>query len=69
MEAGADLEQGTDSAVQPNLARRSGGVTRDRIFSSVLLPAPLWPMMPNVSPRSDLEVHVAQRPELLSRGG
>ena len=29
-----------------------GGVTFERIFSRVLLPAPLWPMIPNVSPRS-----------------
>src|SRR5207302_63753 len=27
-----------------------GSVIRDRIFSSVLLPAPLWPMTPSTSP-------------------
>ena len=32
----------------------------------MLLPAPLWPMMPNVSPALDLEVDVPQRPEVLA---
>ena len=36
---------------------------RDRIFSSVLLPAPLRPMMPTTSPALRLERDVAQRPE------
>ena len=36
---------------------------RERIFSSVLLPAPLRPMMPTTSPRLDLEGDVPERPE------
>ena len=44
MESGADLEQ----ARQPAEAHAAfvGSVIRLRIFSSVLLPAPLRPMMP-----------------------
>ena len=37
------------------------------ICSSVLLPQPLWPMRPSVSPRGDLEADVTQRPERLAR--
>ena len=32
-------------------------------FSSVLLPAPLWPMMPTTSPCSTLEAYVVERLE------
>ena len=64
VEAGADLEQRPDPAVQP-ASPVVGGVIRERILSSVLLPAPLWPMMPSVSPALDLEVDVPERPELL----
>ena len=40
----------------------------------MLLPAPLWPIMPNVSPCSTSKLDVPQRPELLglldrARGG
>ena len=55
MEPGADLEQRADAAAQARPRRSVGGVTRERTFSSVLLPAPLGPMIPNVSPRLDLE--------------
>ena len=40
-----------------------GGVIRDRIFSSVLLPAPLRPMMPTTSPAPHLERDVLEGPE------
>ena len=66
MEAGADLEQRADAAAQRGPRPSVGGVIRERIFSSVLLPAPLWPMMPNVSPALDLEADVPQRPEVLA---
>ena len=36
---------------------------RERIFSSVLLPAPLRPMMPTSSPAIDLEGHIAKGPD------
>ena len=49
MEAGADLEQAADAAAQLD-GPRVGSVMRLRIFSSVLLPAPLRPMMPTTSP-------------------
>ena len=39
---------------------------RLRILSSVLLPAPLRPMMPTTSPGCDLERDVLERPEVLS---
>ena len=40
-----------------------GAVIRESSFSSVLLPAPLWPMMPSVSPRatSKLTSRTAQK--------
>ena len=40
-------------ATRPRMRRQAavGSVIRDRIFSSVLLPAPLRPMMPTFSPR------------------
>ena len=38
---------------------------RDRILSSVVLPAPLRPMMPEDLALGDLEGDVAQRPDLL----
>ena len=69
MEAGADLEQRADPAVAGAPRPSVGGVIRERILSSVLLPAPLWPITPNVSPRFDLEVDVLQRPELLRSSG
>ena len=40
-----------------------GSVIRERIFSSVLLPAPLWPIRPTTSPLLDRQRDVAQRPE------
>ena len=49
MEAGADLEQAADPAAELDPAR-VGSVIRLRIFSSVLLPAPLRPMTPTASP-------------------
>ena len=43
-----------------------GSVIRDRIFSSVDLPAPLRPMMPRTSPLH-FEIDILQGPELLDR--
>ena len=55
MEAGADLEQRADPAVQIGIPW-VGSVIRDRIFSSVVLPAPLRPMIPtNSTPLRDRE--------------
>ena len=55
---------------RPRISARPvvGAVMRDRIFSSVLLPAPLRPMMPTTSPSVDLEGDVLERPELVSPG-
>ena len=44
-----------------------GVVMFDSSFSAVLLPAPLWPMMPSASPARYNETHVAKRPELAAR--
>ena len=44
------LEQARHTARRPSLAPRLGSVIRLRIFSNVLLPAPLRPMMPRISP-------------------
>ena len=49
MKAGADFEQAADAAVEVRAAP-VGSVMRERILSSVLLPAPLRPMMPTTSP-------------------
>ena len=38
---------------------------RDRILSSVLFPAPLWPMMPTDLALLDLERTVLERPDYL----
>ena len=64
MKAGADLQQARHPAAdrhRPSV----GSVIRDRIFSSVDLPAPLRPMMPTTSPRLISKVTSLQRPELL----
>ena len=49
METGADFEKTADAAVKLGVTL-VGRVTRARIFSSVLLPAPLRPMRPTTSP-------------------
>ena len=67
MEAGADLEQGRRPARARSTLPSVGSVIRERIFSSVLLPAPLRPMTPTTSPCPDVEAHVAKGPELLAR--
>jgi hypothetical protein len=46
VEAGADLQQGAHPPVDLGLAA-VGSVTRDRILSRVLLPAPLRPITPS----------------------
>ena len=49
MEPGAHFQQAADAAVEVH--RPSvGSVIRERIFSSVDLPAPFRPMMPTTSP-------------------
>ena len=45
-----------------------GSVTPERIFSSVVLPAPLRPMIPSTSPRGDVEADAAERRELFAVG-
>ena len=67
VEARADLEQRPDAPVEVAPCPSSGSVMRERILSSVLLPAPLRPMMPTTSPSRDVERDVAQRPEALRR--
>ena len=66
MEAGADLEQ---APMRPRSVMRPsvGCVMRDRILSSVLLPAPLRPISPTTSPGWISKRDVAQRPELAGR--
>ena len=51
VEAGPDLEQRARRGRSPRPSPRVGSVIRERIFSSVLLPAPLWPIRPTTSPR------------------
>ena len=63
VKAGADFEQAADAAAQLDRDPSVGSVMRDRIFSSVLLPAPLRPMMPTTSPGVDLEVNVLEGPD------
>ena len=62
VEAGTDLQQRADSPRIPQ-APSVGSVMRERIFSSVLLPAPLRPITPTTSPALDLEGHVHERPK------
>ena len=64
VEAGADLEQRADPAADRRRGRSVGSVMRERIFSSVLLPAPLRPMRPSdLARRASSKRDVAQRPE------
>ena len=58
-------------ATRPRISMRPwvGSVMRLRIFRSVLLPAPLRPMMPTTSPLADFKAHILQRPELFSFRG
>ena len=65
VEAGADLEQRADAAADADPAR-VGSVMRERILSSVVLPAPFRPMMPSTSPASTRTRH-RERPELVRR--
>ena len=46
-----------------------GAVMRESSLSNVLLPAPLWPMMPERLTASDVEADVADRPEFVCRRG
>ena len=63
MEARADLEQRADAAPHARLAG-VGSVMRERIFRSVVLPAPLRPMIPTTSPRGTSKLTSAERGEL-----
>ena len=65
VEAGADLEQAARRGPRISARPSVGVVMRERIFSSVDLPAPLRPMTPSTSPSRDLERDVAERPDLL----
>ena len=66
MEAGADLEQRADAAVDVAPRPSVGSVIRREDLSSVLLPAPLRPMMPTHLAAARPRSHVVQRPELAS---
>ena len=59
MEAHAQFQQGGHPAADVHRCRSVGCVVPVIIFSSVLLPAPLMPMMPTASPGVDRE---ARRP-------
>ena len=50
VETGRHLNQGGETSVI-TIRPLVGFMMRLRIFRAVLLPAPLWPMMPNASPR------------------
>ena len=54
-------------ATRPRMVTRPrvGSVIRLRIFNSVLLPAPLRPMMPSTSPRLTSKLTSRKRPEFL----
>ena len=62
MKSGTDFEQGRHACPEPGSSRWWARVMRDRIFSRVLLPAPLRPMMPRTSPalRSNVMSRSAQ---------
>ena len=64
MKAGADFEQAGDAAAQVRSDPSVGSVMRERNFSSVDLPAPLRPMMPDDFALGNIEADVAQRPEM-----
>ena len=66
MKAGADFEQADRRGRGARRGPSVGSVMRDRILSSVLLPAPLRPMMPTHFARHRREAHVAQRPDVFS---
>jgi hypothetical protein len=55
MKTGPNLQQGAHPSVDLAISR-VGSVTRDRIFSKVLLPAPFLPTIPSTWPRSTSKV-------------
>ena len=63
VEPGSHLQQAPDPAVDIDLALGRLGDPADRIFSSVLLPAPLRPMMPTTSPGCTSNDTSFRRPE------
>ena len=67
VKAGADFQQARDPALEMSTRPSVGSVMRLRILSSVLLPAPLRPMMPTTSPLLDLEGDVFEGPEFLDQ--
>ncbi len=67
VKAHADADERGDRADDAQAAG-VGAETPLRMRSSVVLPDPLRPMTPMVSPRRDLEIDVAQRPERLVSG-
>ena len=66
VKARADFEQGSRRGRRARRARRRR-VMRERIFSSVLLPAPLWPMMPTISPCRTSRFTSFKRPDVAAR--
>ena len=60
VEAGADLDQPGDPTAGPAPFPSSGSMTPEISFSSVLLPEPLSPISPMLSPSSRREGHVAR---------
>ena len=68
MKAGADFEQRADAPAQDRRGRLVGSVMRERILSSVDLPAPLRPMMPTTSPGCTVEGDILERPESVRLG-
>ena len=65
MESGAELEQRRDAPAAVHVARLAS-MMPPMIFRSVLLPEPLWPMRPTVSPSPISSDHVVEREELAS---
>ena len=67
MEAGADLQQRPDAAVDLGAARRSGSVIARQDLEQRALARAVAPMMPTTSPCAISNDDVAQRPELRVR--
>ena len=64
VEAGADLQQTGDLALDRARGPSVGAVIRERIFRRVDLPEPLRPMTPSTSPSFTSKIDVLERPEV-----